>query len=63
MSAAVAVLAGDDPPNPAGEVKLSLPETWQVESVGKQRQTVCLASVGELRRRPAPASDEGRRPG
>ena len=29
------VVPGDDPRDPSAEVKLSLPETWQVESLGK----------------------------
>ena len=33
MSAAAVV--GDDPRDPSAEVKLSLPETWQVESMGE----------------------------
>ena len=37
MSAAVAVVAGDDPRDPSAEVKLTLPETWQGDSVGESR--------------------------
>ena len=37
--------AGDDPRDADGEVKLSLPETWPVESMGK-----CDVLLGELGR-------------
>ena len=37
--------AGDDPRDAEGEVKLSLPETWPVESMGK-----CDVLLGELGR-------------
>ena len=37
MSAAVAVVAGDDPRDPSAEVKLTLPETWQGDSVGESQ--------------------------
>ena len=37
MSAAVAVVAGDDPRDPSAEAKLTLPETWQGDSVGESR--------------------------
>ncbi len=38
MSTPLAVISNDDPRDSQGEVKLSLPETWQVESVGEYRK-------------------------
>ena len=37
MSAAVAVVAGDDPRDPSAEAELTLPETWQGDSVGESQ--------------------------
>ena len=42
MSTPVAVVSGDDPRDPSAEVKLTLPETWQVESLGECQLTVSL---------------------
>ncbi|KAI0717910.1 hypothetical protein C8T65DRAFT_640353 [Cerioporus squamosus] len=45
MSAAVAnVVAGDDPRDPSGEVKLTLPEAWQVDSVDALSQSMMFVS-------------------
>ncbi|EJF61686.1 hypothetical protein BD309DRAFT_1082237 [Dichomitus squalens] len=33
MATSVAVAPGDDPRDPSAEVKLTLPDTWQVESM------------------------------